>query len=83
LTVLTAGHDGFIAGLMPLVARAAASTDENRIWTHFANFVSKNRRDHEDDAWRLCIQKCTGSIKVWLKGFEALIGEKSAVEAME
>jgi rRNA biogenesis protein RRP5 len=43
--------------------------------------VSKNRRDHEDDAWRLCLKKYPRSVKVWLKYFEVLMGENKAAEA--
>jgi rRNA biogenesis protein RRP5 len=83
LTVLTVTDNDFVAECKPLVLRAAASTDNKRIWSHFAVFTSANRPSHAAEAWKLALKKCKGSLKIWIKYFEVLMKEEKFDEAMQ
>jgi rRNA biogenesis protein RRP5 len=83
LLVLTVADAHFLEELKPLVMNAAASTDNKRIWSHFAVFTSANRPEHGAAAWKLALKRCKGSLKIWLRYFEVLMKQSRFDEALD
>jgi rRNA biogenesis protein RRP5 len=70
-----------LSSLKDLVKQAADSTDAERIYIHFGQFVSEQKPDHADEAWEFVLKRCKGSLSVWNEYFRQLMKEKKFEEA--
>ncbi|KAH0796063.1 rRNA biogenesis protein RRP5 [Histomonas meleagridis] len=83
LIILTTPNENFMKEVKPIIQKAAQSSKKKDIWIHFGVFITANKPQFFDEAWKLILKQCKGSLKVWNRYLRCLMEENKQQEALD